>query len=314
MEHECDVSDGDDIARLEHTGSFDDLAIDPKSRRHPGDQVEILTSTKQTPKEDWLSYVVTARAKSKIKNALKEEKKKVADEGRAMLERKFNHLKMDFTVQNINDLQVFFKLHSAQELFYRVAKGVITLKQVKAWQKEKEKPTKRSKAEPTLEQVVKEVRGKKAGEDTLVIGDNLTKIEYKLSPCCNPIPGDDVFGFITIGEGIKIHRVNCPNAVQMMSNFAYRIVKARWTGQEQISFLAGIRVTGIDEVGLVNNITKIISSELSVNMRSLSFDTHDGTFEGTIMLFVHDTEHLTGLMKKLKKVNGVIAVSRVNPN
>lgn len=279
-----------------------------------GDQVEILTSSKQTPKEDWLSYVVTARAKSKIKNALKEEKRKVAEEGRDILMRKFNHLKLEFTVQNINNLQLFFKLPSAQELFYRVAKGVISLKHVKAWVKEKDKPAKAAKNEPTLEQVVKEARGKKAGEDTLVIGDNLTKIEYKLSPCCNPIPGDDVFGFITIGEGIKIHRVSCPNALQMMANYAYRIVKARWTGQEQISFLAGINVSGIDEVGLVNNITKIISSELSVNMRSLSFDTQDGTFEGTIMLFVHDTEHLTSLMKKLRKVNGVLNVSRVNPN
>ncbi|MBI3511369.1 MAG: bifunctional (p)ppGpp synthetase/guanosine-3',5'-bis(diphosphate) 3'-pyrophosphohydrolase [Bacteroidetes bacterium] len=279
-----------------------------------GDQVEILTSSKQAPKEDWLTYVVTAKAKSKIKNALKEEKRKISEEGREMLERKFNHLKKDFTIQNINDLQVFFRLPNAQELFYRIAKGVITLKHVKAWMKEKEKPTKSTKAEPTLEQVVKEVRGKKAGEDTLVIGDNMTKIEYKLSPCCNPIPGDDVFGFITINEGIKIHRVNCPNAVQMMSNFAYRIVKARWTGQEQISFLSGIKVAGIDEVGLVNNITKIISNELNVNMRSLSFDTHDGTFDGTIMLFVHDAQHLTDLMKKLKKVNGVISVSRVNPN
>lgn len=279
-----------------------------------GDQVEILTSSKQTPKEDWLSYVVTARAKSKIKNALKEEKRKVAEEGRDILMRKFNHLKLEFTVQNINNLQLFFKLPSAQELFYRVAKGVISLKHVKAWVKEKDKPAKAAKNEPTLEQVVKEARGKKAGEDTLVIGDNLTKIEYKLSPCCNPIPGDDVFGFITIGEGIKIHRVTCPNALQMMANYAYRIVKARWTGQEQISFLAGINVSGIDEVGLVNNITKIISSELSVNMRSLSFDTQDGTFEGTIMLFVHDTEHLTSLMKKLRKVNGVLNVSRVNPN
>jgi GTP pyrophosphokinase len=279
-----------------------------------GDQVEILTSSKQTPKEDWLTYVVTARAKSKIKNALKEEKRKVAEEGREILQRKFNHLKVEFTVQNINNLQVFFRLPSAQDLFYRIAKGVISLKHVKAWVKEKDKPAKAAKNEPTLEQVVKEARGKKAGEDTLVIGDNMTKIEYKLSPCCNPIPGDDVFGFITINEGIKIHRVTCPNALQMMANYAYRIVKARWTGQEQISFLAGIKVSGIDEVGLVNNITKIISSELSVNMRSLSFDTQDGTFEGTIMLFVHDTEHLTSLMKKLRKVHGVLSVARINPN
>ncbi len=279
-----------------------------------GDQVEILTSVKQTPKEDWLGYVITARAKSKIKNALKEEKRKVAEEGREILERKFNHQKIDFTVKNINDFHTFLRLQNPQELFYRVAMGIIVLKHIKAWIKEKDKPAKPQKNEPTLEQVIKEARGKKAGDDALVIGDNLTKIEYKLSPCCNPIPGDDVFGFITIGEGIKIHRVNCPNALSMMSNYAYRIVKARWTGQEQISFLAGIKVSGIDEVGLVNNVTKIISNELSVNMRSLNFDTHDGIFEGMIMLFVHDAQHLTELMKKLKKVNGVLSVSRINPN
>jgi GTP pyrophosphokinase len=279
-----------------------------------GDQVEILTSGKQTPKEDWLAYVITAKAKSKIKNALKEEKKKVSDEGREILERKFSNSKLEFTIQNINDFQNFLKLPSAQELFYRVAKNIITIKHVKAWVKEKDKPTKKGKSEPTLEQVVKDVRGSKAGDETLIIGDNLSKIEYKLSPCCNPIAGDDVFGFITINEGIKIHRVNCPNAVQMMSNYAYRIVKARWTNQEVISFLAGIRIQGIDEVGLVNNITRIISSELNVNMRSLSFDTQDGTFEGNIMLFVHDTAHLTELMKKLRKVHGVIGVTRINPN
>lgn len=279
-----------------------------------GDQVEILTSGKQTPKEDWLSYVITARAKSKIKNALKEEKRKVSDEGREILERKFSNAKLEFTVQNINDFQNFLKLPSAQEMFYRVAKNIITIKHVKAWAKEKDKPVKKNKSEPTLEQVVKDVRGSKVADETLIIGENLSKIEYKLSPCCNPIAGDDVFGFITISEGIKIHRVNCPNAVAMMSNYAYRIVKARWTNQEVISFLAGIRIQGIDEVGLVNNITKIISSELNVNMRSLSFDTQDGTFEGNIMLFVHDTEHLTALMKKLRKVNGVIGVTRINPN
>ncbi len=279
-----------------------------------GDQVEILTSGKQTPKEDWLSYVITARAKSKIKNALKEEKRKVSDDGREILERKFSNAKLEFTVQNINDFQNFLKLPSAQEVFYRVAKNIITIKHVKAWVKEKDKPTKKGKNDPTLEQVVKDVRGSKVADETLIIGENLSKIEYKLSPCCNPIAGDDVFGFITINEGIKIHRVNCPNAVQMMSNYAYRIVKARWTNQEVISFLAGIRIQGIDEVGLVNNITKIISSELNVNMRSLSFDTQDGTFEGTIMLFVHDTSHLTELMKKLRKVNGVIGVTRINPN
>jgi GTP diphosphokinase / guanosine-3',5'-bis(diphosphate) 3'-diphosphatase len=282
-----------------------------------GDQIEVLTSNKQTPKEDWLGFVVTARAKSKIKNALKEVKRKVAEDGREILERKFNHLKIDFTVSNINELAAYFKLPSSQELFYRVALGNINVKHLKDFRQEHGKIIHKSgsikKADPSksLEQMVTAARGK---SDMLVIGENLQKIDYKLSPCCTPIPGDDVFGFITINEGIKIHRVNCPNAIQLLSNYAYRVVKAKWTSQELISFLSGIKISGIDEVGLVNNITKIISNELNVNMRSISFDTNDGTFEGTVMVFVHDTNHLTELMKKLKKVNGVLSVTRVDSN
>lgn len=282
-----------------------------------GDQIEVLTSTKQTPKEDWLTYVVSANAKSKIKSALKEERRKVAEDGREMLERKFHHLKIDFTVSNITDLADYFKLPSHQELFYRIAVGNINLKHLKDFHQEKGKIAHKSgiikKAEPakSLEQMVTAARGK---SDMLVIGENLQKFDYKLSPCCNPISGDDVFGFITINEGIKIHRVNCPNAIQLLSNYAYRVVKAKWTSQELISFLAGIKITGIDEVGLVNNITKIISNELNVNMRSISFDSNDGTFEGTVMVFVHDTNHLTDLMKKLKKVNGVLSVTRMDGN
>ena len=280
-----------------------------------GDQVEVITSSKQTPKEDWINYVVTAKAKSKIKNALKEEKRKVAEEGKEMLERKFTHLKMTFSVQNINDIVNYYKLPSSQELFYRIAKGNINLKSLKNFTKEKKtiskSNTKKNDQGNTLEQLVTNARGKL---DMLVIGENLAKIDYKLSQCCNPIPGDDVFGFITATEGIKIHRINCPNAIQLMSNYAYRIVKAKWTSQELISFLAGIKVTGIDKVGIVNNITKVISNELNVNMRSLSFDTNDGTFEGTLMVFVQDTNHLTGLMSKLKKVPGVIGISRIDNN
>ncbi len=282
-----------------------------------GDQIEILTSNKQTPKEDWLGYVVTARAKSKIKTALKEEKRKISEDGREQLERKFNHLKIDFTVKNINELANHFKLPSSQELFYRVAMGNINLKHLKDFRQEhgkivhKSGNIKKKETAQSLEEMVAAARGK---SDMLVIGENLQKIDYKLSSCCSPIPGDDVFGFITINEGIKIHRVNCPNAIQLLSNYAYRVVKAKWTSQELISFLSGIKITGIDEVGLVNNVTTIISNELNVNMRSISFDTNDGTFEGTVMVFVHDTNHLTELMKKLKKVNGVLSVTRVDSN
>ncbi|MBN8702704.1 MAG: bifunctional (p)ppGpp synthetase/guanosine-3',5'-bis(diphosphate) 3'-pyrophosphohydrolase [Bacteroidetes bacterium] len=281
-----------------------------------GDQVEVITSSKQQPKEDWISYVVTAKAKSKIKNALKEEKKKIAEEGKEMLERKFNHLKIEFNQKNINDLTNYFKLGSSQDVFYRVAIGTLSLKHVKDFIEDREKgklvhPSAQTEIATSLENLVHSIRGT---SDMLVIGEDLQKIDYKIAPCCNPIPGDDVFGFVSINEGIKIHRVTCPNAVQLMSNYAYRIVKAKWTSSDHISFLAGLKIKGIDEVGIVNNITRIISNELNVNMRSISFETNDGMFEGNIMVFVHDTNHLTDLIGKLKKVGGVLSISRTDSN
>lgn len=280
-----------------------------------GDQIEILTSSKQTPKEDWISFVTTAKAKSKIKHALKEAHRQIADDGREILERKFYKQKLEFTVQNIHEFAHFLKLPNTQELFYRVAKDAIDLKSIKDFVKFKAHPEKYAahKAEqhvaPTLEKLVTDARGK---SDLLVIGDDMQKLDYKLSSCCTPIPGDDVFGFITVGEGIKIHRVNCPNAVQLLSNYAYRVVKAKWNSQHLISFLAGIKIKGTDELGLVNNITKVISTQYNVNMRAINFDTEGGVFEGTVMVYVHSTEHLTQLISKLKKVNGVQNVVRLD--
>lgn len=277
-----------------------------------GDQAEILTSNKQTPKEDWLSYVVTAKAKSKIKTALKEEKKKFGEDGKEILMRKFRHLKIDFNHDNINELLAYYKIPTSLELYYRIAKGVIDITDLKEFVDDKgvikAKAPQRIETK-SLEQMVQNIRG---SSDMLVIGESLDKIDYKLSPCCSPIPGDDVFGFITINEGIKIHRTNCPNAIQLMSNYAYRIVKAKWTNQHQIAFLAGVRMTGIDEVGVVNKISKVISSELKVNMRSISIESNDGIFEGTIMLFVHDTHHLDKLIQKLKEIHGILTVSRID--
>jgi len=278
-----------------------------------GDQVEILTSSKQAPKADWINYVVTAKAKSAIKALLKEERNKLALDGKEILKRKMDHLKIDFNEININKITTFLKLHDSQELFYRAALDRVTNKELKEYLDFKDQKTNgqvQTQA-PSLEELVSKARGK---QDTLMIGDNMDNLEYKLSPCCNPIPGDDVFGFITINDGIKIHRVNCPNAIDLMSNHAYRIVKAKWTSQKLISFLAGIKISGIDKIGLVNKLTQIISKELNVNMRSISFDTNDGTFEGTIIVFVQDTAHLTDLIKKLQKVDGVIKVMRIDTN
>ena len=276
-----------------------------------GDQVEILTSSKQSPKDDWLNYVITAKAKSKIKNSLKDQRKKIAEDGKEIMRRKMERNKLDFTTTVIKEFCNFLKLPSSQELFYRSALGNVDVNEIKAFIKHRENPTKKVKRleGPKIEQLVTSARGK---TDMLVIGDDLQKLDYKLAPCCNPIPGDDVFGFITVGEGIKIHRVNCPNAIKLLSNYAYRVVKAKWVNDQLISFLAGLKITGTDELGIVNNITKVISNENNVNMRAINFDTDDGLFEGTIMVYVHDTKHLNHLIDNLKKVKGVNGVQRID--
>lgn len=277
-----------------------------------GDQVEVLTSEKQTPKEEWLNYVVTAKAKGKIKNALKEERKRVAENGKTMLEKIMNKLGLELKKETINDLIIYFRIPGLHDLHYRVGIEAIDFKQLQEFKKAYQEGTiKKTENSTSLEELVSSVRGG-SKPDMFVIGEDLQKIDYRLSPCCNPIPGDDVIGFTTPNEGIIIHRVNCPKAIKLLSNYAYRIVKAKWTSQKLLSFLAGIKVKGIDEVGIVNNITKIISNELNVNMRSISFDSNDGIFEGTIMVFVQDTNHLTGLMKKLTGVKGVLNVSRID--
>lgn len=288
-----------------------------------GDQVEIITSAKQVPKPDWLNYVTTARAKGRIKTALKEERKKQAEDGKEILERKLRQFKIDFNAANIQKLVDHFKLGAPLDLYYDVAIGKISQKELKAYHSEQEKggilsylknPFGRSRETAQTEKIADAdpIRQQlKQKPDTLLIGDNLENLNYNLSPCCNPIPGDDVFGFVTINEGIKIHRNNCPNAVQLMAKYAYRIVKAKWITNKNIAFLSGIRIKGIDEIGLLRNLTNTISSEYNINIRSINIDTNAGTFEGTVMLYIHDTQHLNNLINKLKKLKGVQGVSRI---
>ncbi len=276
-----------------------------------GDQVEIITSSKQTPKEDWLSFVVTAKAKSRIKASLKEEKRRVAEDGKEILERKLKSLKITYNSDNINKLTNYLKLASSQDLFYNIAKGSIDLQVLKEFvnsEKSADGRTGERHDQGQIEGLLKKVKTKDS--DTLLIGEDMQKIDYKLSNCCNPIPGDDVFGFITVNEGIKIHRTNCPNATKLMSNYGYRIVKAKWTSQKELAFLTGLQITGFDDMGLINNLTTVISSDFKVNMRSITVDSNDGIFEGTIMVYVNDTEHLDNLISRLKQVKGVIQVNR----
>lgn len=281
-----------------------------------GDQVEIITSKKQSAKDDWLKFVVTGKARTKIKQLMRTQKRKLATVGRESVQRRFRKWGVKMDENGLRALQSYFKQPSELDLFYHVAKGNVNLDslgEVKTrggkLMLELESP-KRKKDEQSLEDIVKEIRGSK--DQSLLIGDDMQRIDYTISSCCNPIPGDDVFGFITVSEGIKIHRVNCPNATYILSNFAYRIVKARWKGDDVLEFLAAIRFSGIDDVGLVNKITNIISHELHVNMRSISFESNDGVFEGMILAYVQDTDHLQGLIDKLMRVNGVRHVERVD--
>ncbi|MEO5585979.1 MAG: RelA/SpoT family protein [Flavobacteriales bacterium] len=279
-----------------------------------GDQVEIITSRKQMPKEDWLNYVVTARARHKIKQALREQKRKLAIVGRDAVQHQMRTWGAKVNKENIAVLQDHLLASSPNDLYWQIARGRHDLHklpppQVKNGRLHMAKG-KLTMEERPLEEIVAEIRGNQGG--TLTIGDDVQNMSYKLSPCCHPIPGDDVFGFITPGEGIRIHRVNCPNAVQLMSNFAMRIVKARWKGKDSVEFLAGIQFSGIDAVGLVNRITTIISRDSNVNMRSISFESKDGIFEGKVMAYVHDAQHLHSLVEKLREVPEVRRVERID--
>ncbi len=276
-----------------------------------GDQVEIITSKKQKPNESWLDYVITGKAKSKIKASLREDKKRLAELGEQKFVKWLKKNKINKTQHNLKELQTLFKQSSPLELYYKFEINRLPLKKAEQLKVIKGKIVGRETENKETSELKEKLKEHGKSEEMLVLGEDMDHFDYKFAPCCNPIPGDEVFGFITINEGIKIHKTNCPNAIQLMSNYAYRIVKARWTSQQKIAFLAGIKVTGIDDVGLVNNITRLISGELNVNMRSIRFDSEDGVFDGTIMVYVHDTRHLTQLISKLKSVEGVINVGRI---
>lgn len=280
-----------------------------------GDQVEILTSSKQRPNEDWLSSVVTSRAKAKIKDALREEKKSAILDGREIVQRKLKQMKMDFNSETIEKLRAYFELKTANEFYYRVGKGTIDPTSIKSFKDFKENQKLKHKAiqekvkdETSFTKEIKSLKG--PDHDQLLIGEDMDVVDYILAKCCNPIPGDDVFGFVTVNEGIKIHRTSCPNALELLSNHGNRVIKARWTSQKEIAFLAGLHIVGTDRVGLINDVTKVISNELKVNMRSITVDSDAGIFEGTIKLYVHSTEHLDKLMNNLSQVEGIIKVSR----
>ncbi|CAH8294597.1 GTP pyrophosphokinase [Mariniflexile fucanivorans] len=281
-----------------------------------GDQVDILTSESAKPNPNWLDYATTARARTKIKSALREDKKRIAEEGKEILRRKLKQLKVNLNEASVNELVNFFKLKTSLDLFYRVGIGTIDNNMLKDYASSRSNALMSFiKSKISRKTTVKKEEIERdeitTNYDSLVFGKEEEKLDYKLSSCCNPIPGDDVFGFLTVSEGIKVHKKNCPNALSLQSNYAYRIMQAKWADSSQQEFSAQIKITGIDHIGLVNDVTKVISENMHVNMKSISFESDGGLFSGKINLVVKNNTLLKKLLDKLKKINGIDKVTRV---
>lgn len=276
-----------------------------------GDQISVDTANHQRPKLDWLDFVATTKAKNRIKASLNEEVKREAENGKEIVLRKMKNWKIEYNDESIRKILKNYKLKLAQDLYYNVSTGKIDPLEIKELLV--------GKKEETARQLVADILPKEkiqdlefsGGDDYLVIDNNLKNVVYKLAPCCNPIFGDPIFGFVTISEGIKIHRSTCPNAPQLLERYPYRLIKAKWQEtKKKSSFQATIRIAGTDEIGIVGQISHVISKDIGVQMRSINIDTNNGAFDGTLRVFVNGLDHLDFLMNKLKGINGVITVTR----
>jgi guanosine-3',5'-bis(diphosphate) 3'-pyrophosphohydrolase len=283
-----------------------------------GDQIEVITSPNQKPTAHWLDYVTTSRAKNKIRNILNENTKKIAEEGKELLTRKLRHLKVTINEQVINELVNFFSLKTSLDLYYRMGIGSIENQQLKDYAAQKSNTLmnffkSKIKRTPTTNPDIHKPSLSK-NYDLLVFGVDQDKLDYKLSSCCNPIPGDEVFGFVTINEGIKVHKKDCPNAISMQSNYAYRIILAKWIDSTQQEFKAVLNITGMDTIGLTNKLTKVISNNMNVNIQSISLSGEAGIFKGKVAVIVQNNNILNKMIENIKKIDGVDKVTRVYKN
>ena len=295
-------------------GKINGKLVPLNAKLKSGDRVEILTSEKIRPNANWMDYATTARAKSKIKSALNAEKKNLAKEGKEKLRRKLKQLRLTLNDRMITELQKFYKLSTSLDLFYRVGINTIDNAMIKKFASSRSNVfisyiKNKIRRKPQDKEIEKEEITKKY--DLLVFGNDEEKLDYTISTCCNPIPGDNVFGFITIKDGIKIHKKNCPNALRMQSNYDYRILKAKWIDSTQEEFTVSIDLTGIDKIGLLNNITNVISENMNMNIRKLNLETDGGVFKGTIIISVKTNNLVNKVIEKLKKLNGIEKVKRL---
>jgi GTP pyrophosphokinase len=282
-----------------------------------GDQIEIITSPHQKPTINWLDYVTTSRAKNKIRNVLNEDTKKIAEEGKELLTRKLRHLKITVNESVINELVNFFRLKTSLDLFYRVGIGAIENQQLKDFAAQKNNTfinffkNKIRRSPNTADEDINRQQ-LSSNFDMLVFGVEQDKLDYTLATCCSPIPGDDVFGFLTINEGIKVHKKDCPNAISLQSNYAYRIMQAKWIDSTQQQFKAILNITGMDTMGLTNKLTKVISNNMHVNIQSISLKGEAGIFHGQVAVIVQNNTILKKLIENIKKIDGVDKVTRIH--
>ena len=275
-----------------------------------GDQAEVITSQKQRPREDWLRFVATSRAKSKIKSALKEDKKVIAVVGKEIAERKLKHLKLKLTSQTETELIKHFDTGTSIDLYFRFGNGAISNAEIKEFVRLKK---------GGWYQIIKNkiygpssplIKTDKEIKKIIVFNDDDEVLDYKMSACCNAIPGDFIFGFLTAIDGIKVHRSDCPNAIQLRSNYAYRVLKSKWVSKAEIDFIAAINIKGIDSLGLMNKVTQIISNQMNVNIKSININSDDGIFDGMITLKVRNASFLKELTTKLEKIKAITSITR----
>lgn len=279
-----------------------------------GDQVEIITATQQKPKLRWLDFVVTARARARIKAALRDEQKEIAQEGKEVLSRKLRSMKLNFNEKLVNEMVSYFKLKTSLDLFFRVGNGSIENTQLKEFAAQRSNAfvnffKKRMRSSPDASEIDKNVVNE--NYDMLVFGKEEEQLDYTFAKCCNPIAGDKVFGFLTINEGIKVHRQDCPNAVSLQANYAYRIMHAKWIDSTKQDFNVFLKVGGTDKFGLVSQLTRVISNNMHVNIQNLNISGHDGIFEGQITIGVKNNQQLKKLTDNIKKIDGIETVERI---
>ena len=293
------------------TGAIIDKVLVPLTQiLKSGDQVNIITSTKQKPSEDWINKVVTSKAKSSIKSSLIRQRKNLSTQGKDLIKRKFKKLKLEFD-ENISKVAIYFHYKSVIEFYYDIAKGIFNLKKIREYLNSIEK-LKIKEEKLIVKDKSKQIINKKTSSNLILFDGNNQMLDYSISLCCNPIPGDDIFGFVTINEGIKVHRTNCSNSPELLSKYAYRVIKAEWFTKINDNLVSSLLINGTDRIGVLDDITKIISSQLRVNMKSISIKMKDGIFEGKIELFVSDTLQLFKLIEKLQKVKNVIGIKRID--